>query len=303
MPPLAPPPNSKGILYAVLAYGGWGVIPLYWKLFGKVSPLEVVSHRMIWSLLLLIILIVALRLTGEAWAVLRNWRLTGALLATALLLSVNWGLYVYGVMTEQIVQTSLGYFLNPLVSILFGFVFLKERLTRWQVAAVALAACGVAHYGWHLGQPPWIALGLAVSFGLYGLIRKVVAASPLVGLLVETALMTPVALIIVHGLTTRGEAGFGASTHLTLLFMSAGVITTLPLMWFNSAAKMLPLSMMGFLQYLAPSLQLIIAVLVYKEPFTQREAVSFALIWVAVVIYMSTILRAKGPAVPVPNAD
>jgi chloramphenicol-sensitive protein RarD len=285
------PPSPTGVLYALLAYASWGLLPLYWKPFGSVSPLEIVSHRVIWSLILLAILAIMLRQVDEMRALLRNGKRLAVLAVTASLLSVNWGLFIYGVVSSQVVQTSLGYFLNPLVSILLAFLFLKERLNLVQTLAVLLAACGVAHFGWHLGGMPWIALGLAFSFGLYGLLRKTVGVTPLIGLLVETALMAPAALALIWSLSSQGRAGFGSSKQLTLLFLGAGVVTTLPLLWFNSATKLLRLSTMGFLQYLAPTLQLLVGVIVFKEAFTSREAISFVLIWTAIAVYVCSLLR------------
>lgn len=295
--------SSAGFLYAVLAYASWGVFPIYWKLFGPVSPLEVISHRVIWSLILMFGLVVFSRQLVELRGVLGSLKKVGVLLLTASLLSVNWGIFVYGVVTGQIVQTSLGYFLNPLFSVLLALVFLKERLTRWQVVAVCLATLGVLHFGWHLGHMPWIAIGLAVTFGFYGLLRKIVAVSPLVGLTVETALMAPVALGLIYTLSAHRQAVFGSSGTATLLFLGAGVVTTLPLLWFNNAAKLLPFSTLGFLQYLAPTLQLLCGVVLYREPFTHREAISFLLIWLAIAIFLASLFRKKEAAVPVPNAD
>jgi chloramphenicol-sensitive protein RarD len=266
-----------------------------------VSPLEIVSHRVIWSLVLLAILAVILRQVDEMRAVLRNGKRLAVLVVTASLLSVNWGLFIYGVVSGQVVQTSLGYFLNPLVSILLAFLFLRQRLNLVQMLAVFLAACGVALFAWHLGRLPWI--GLAFSFGLYGLLRKIVAVTPLIGLLVETALMTPPALAIIWSLSSQGRAGFGSSAHLTLLFLGAGVVTTLPLLWFNSATKLLRLSTMGFLQYLAPTLQLLVGVIVFKEAFTRREAISFVLIWTAIGVYLYSLLRCRQYAIPMPDPD
>lgn len=295
--------RSVGLIYAILAYASWGIFPLYWKPFGQVSPLEIVSHRVIWSLILLVVLVLATRQMPEVRAVIRHRRHLAVLLLTAILLSLNWGIFIYGVTSGQVVQTSLGYFLNPLVSIVLGVTFLKERLTRWQTLAVLLASGGVIHFGWHLGHMPWIALSLAVTFGLYGLLRKIVAVSPLVGLLVETALMAPAALGLIAFLSLHSQAGFGSSPHLTWLFLGAGVVTTLPLFWFNSAAKILKLSTMGFLQYLAPTLQLLVGVLVFKEPFTHGEVLSFVLIWAAIAIYVGTHLRSSDASIPIPNAD
>lgn len=267
------------------------------------SPLEIVSHRVVWSLFLLTILAVVFRQLDELRVVLRNRKRLAVLGVTAGLLSVNWGLFIYGVVSGQVVQTSLGYFLNPLVSILLAFVFLKERLNPVQMAAVFLAAWGVGHFGWHLGRLPWIALGLAFSFGLYGLLRKIVAVTPLVGLLVETGLMAPVALALIWTYSTKGWAGFGTSTQLTLLYLGAGVVTTLPLLWFNSAARLLRLSTMGFLQYLAPTLQLLVGVWVFKESFTSREAIAFALIWTGIAVYLCSLLQSRRYAIPTPDPD
>ncbi|HEY5770253.1 MAG TPA: EamA family transporter RarD, partial [Terrimicrobium sp.] len=239
----------------------------------------------------------------EMHAVLRNGKRLAVLVLTASLLSVNWGLFIYGVVSGQVVQTSLGYFLNPLVSILMAFLFLKERLSSMQTVAVVLAACGVLHFGWYLGSLPWIALGLAFSFALYGLLRKIVAVTPLIGLLIETLVMAPAALALIWSLSSEGRAEFGSSTRLTILFLGAGVVTTLPLLWFNSAAKLLRLSTMGFLQYLAPTLQLLVGVIVFEEPFTNREAISFALIWTAIGIYLYSLLRSRKYTVPMPDPD
>lgn len=300
-PPKRPAP--AGFVYALLAYASWGLLPLYWKGFGSASPLEIVSHRVIWSLILLAIFGVIFRQVSEMRSVLRHGRRLGTLVLTASLLSVNWALFIYGVVSGQVVQTSLGYFLNPLVSILLGFVFLKERLTPMQAVAVFLAACGVAHFGLYLGQLPWLALALALTFGLYGLLRKIVAVTPLIGLLVETALMTPLAVAMIWILSSQGHARFGSSAELTGLFLGAGLVTTLPLLWFNTATKLLPLSTMGFLQYLAPTLQLLVGTLIFKEPFTVREAISFILIWTAIALYIFSLLRTRQYVVPTPDPD
>jgi chloramphenicol-sensitive protein RarD len=294
--------SPLGFVYAVLAFVSWGVFPLYWKAFTGVPPWEVLSHRVVWSFLVLAAAVFLLGQLREAWAVVRSGRRTGVLLATAVLLSANWALFIYGVISGQVVQTSLGYFLTPLLNILLGCVFLKERLTRLQTAAVALAVSGVVSYGWHLGRFPWIAVGLAVTFGFYGMFRKMVPVTPLVGLLVETALMTPVALVALFLPSQAGGAVFGQSAGMTALFVGAGVITALPLFWFNSAAKLLPLSTMGFLQFLSPTLQLAVGVLIFHEPFASRELVPFALIWAAIALYLTTLVKNR-PVVMVANPD
>lgn len=286
-----PPRVRHGVLYALLSYGAWGILPVYWKGFGSASPIEVISHRLVWSFVFLGILVAARGGMRECLRILRAPRLIGVLCVTSLLLSANWGLFVLGVNSGRIVESSLGYFINPLFNVLLGCVVLRERLARAQVVAVALAAAGVAVFGWHLGHVPWIAVGLAGTFGFYGLIRKMVPIHPLPGLFMETALITPAATAIAALFVVRGDAHFPGSAGTTLLFVSAGIITAIPLLWFNAAAKILPLTMMGFLQYLAPTLQLLVGVLAYREPFTLRHMLAFGLIWTAIAVFLGTAAR------------
>lgn len=290
------PGISWGALYALLAYGSWGLLPIYWKLFGTVPAVEVLSHRIVWSAVLLI---GVLCLQGRQTEFRQLWQpqRVGALLLTASLLAFNWGLYIYGVNTNRVVETSLGYFINPLVNVLFGFLFLKERLHLGQRVAVLLAGLGVSYFVWQFGTVPWIALGLAFSFALYGLLRKVVPAAPLTGLAVETALVTPVALAILgYGAITQ-TGHWGESGQLNGLFVGCGVITSLPLLWFNNAAKRLRLSTLGFFQYAAPSLQLLLGVFLYQEPFTPTHSITFGLIWIALLLYSITSWRRHKTAV------
>ncbi len=296
------PPNDAnlGSIYALLAYGTWGLLPLYWKMFGSTPAVEVLSHRMIWSLAFLIGILLVQRRLGDLQRLLlwtksdqASPRQVLTLLITASLLSLNWGLYIYGVNSDRVVEASLGYYINPLVTVLLGFVFLKERLYRGQQVAVALAVVGVGYFIWQLGTVPWIALALAVSFAFYGLLRKMVAVAPLVGLAVETLLITPLALLFVGWLAVRGDGHFGTDWPTTLLFIGAGVTTSMPLLWFNNAAKRLKLATLGFFQYLAPSLSLLLGVFVYGEPFTAVHLVTFGCIWTALLLYSVTALRAK----------
>ncbi|HEY9881103.1 MAG TPA: EamA family transporter RarD [Leptolyngbyaceae cyanobacterium] len=291
-PPAASP--SGGPLYAVLAYGAWGLLPIYWKFFHGVPPVEVLSHRMIWSTVFLAGLLLVQQREAEVGQLLRSHKELRILLITALLLTFNWGLYIYGVNTDRVVETSLGYFINPLVSVLLGFLFLKERLTRWQQVAVLLAVVGVVNFVWQFGSVPWIALGLAFSFAFYGLLRKIVPVAPLVGLAVETLLITPVALALVIFWQVEGTGYFGTSWQLAALFMGAGIATSLPLLWFNNAAKRLRLSTLGFFQYLAPSVQLMLGVFLYHESFTLTHAVTFGFIWLALLVYSTTSLGLWG---------
>lgn len=278
--------DGKGVLFALLAYGAWGLFPIYWKGFGAIPAVEVISHRLVWSLVFLTTLSFAFGQLKECWRIFCAPRLLAVLAGTATLLSINWVLFVYGVNSNQVVETSLGYFINPLLTVALGFVILREQLNRWQVLAVVIAASGVLYFGYHLWKVPWIALGIASSFGLYGLLRKMVPVDPLPGLVVETALMTPAAVIILVIIGAKGNSHFLHSANLTALFLGGGVVTAFPLIWFISAAKRLPLSTLGFLQYLAPTLQLLVGVLIFKESFAQREAISFGLIWLAIAIFL-----------------
>jgi chloramphenicol-sensitive protein RarD len=291
--PVSPPPIANiGALYAVLAYTSWGLLPIYWKFFGQVPAVEVLCHRMIWSMVFLAAILIVQQRKSEMSQLWRSPQRVGVLLVTAILLTFNWGLYIYGVNTDRVVETSLGYFINPLVNVLLGFVFLKERLQLSQKLAVALATAGVAYFVWQFGQVPWIALALAFSFAFYGLLRKVVAVAPMVGLAVETLLITPVAIAIVGYWAVTGAGHLGTNPWITLLFVGAGVTTSMPLLWFNNAAKRLRLSTLGFFQYLAPSLQLLLGIFLYHEPFTRSHAVTFGCIWTALLIYsLSSLLR------------
>ncbi|NJN87841.1 MAG: EamA family transporter RarD [Leptolyngbyaceae cyanobacterium SL_7_1] len=294
-PSLPSHPVPSGAVYAILAYGMWGLLPLYWKLFGSTPAVEVLSHRILWSTVFLAGLLLVQGKFHEMEGVWRSPRQLGILLLTATILAGNWGLYIYAVNTDQVIETSLGYYINPLVNVLLGVLFLKERLNRVQTAAVALAAIGVGFFIWQIGTPPWIALTLAVSFGTYGLLRKSAAIAPTIGLAVETLLITPVAIGLLLYWSATGTTHWGESTPLTLLFIGCGVITSLPLLCFNTAAKRLRLSTLGFFQYLAPTLQLLLGVFFYQEPFTSTHLITFALVWSAIALYVSSSLRPRHP--------
>lgn len=281
---------SSGSIYALLAYGAWGLLPVYWKFLGPISAIEVLCHRIIWSLAFLSVMLILQQRQAEVRVLLKSRHSLGLLLITAALLTCNWGLYIYGVNTDRVVETSLGYFINPLLSVFLGFVFLKEPLLRGQQIAVGLAAIGVGYFVWQFGAVPWIALGLALTFAFYGLLRKVVRVPPMVGLAVETLLITPAALILVAYWGVSGAGNFGSSLTLTLLFVGAGIVTSMPLLWFNNAAKRLRLSTLGLFQYLAPSTQLTLGVLLYREPFTATHAITFGFIWTALLLYSTTSL-------------
>jgi chloramphenicol-sensitive protein RarD len=282
--------NSQrlGILYAVLAYGIWGLFPIYWKFLGSIPALEILSHRVIWSSILLLGVLFSYKRGQELIKLLLKPRQFLPLLASASFLAFNWGLYIYGVNSDRIVETSLGYFINPLVSVLLGVVILHERLQWGQWLAVCLATIGVSYSILAAGQVPWIALGLAFSFAIYGLLRKVIIVKPLLGLTVETCLLTPVALIYLA--SSHNSNHFGQNSLITLLLIGCGVVTSVPLFCFNSAVQLLRLSTIGFFQYIAPSLQLIIGIWLYHEPFTKNHVIVFGFIWSALALYSAVSL-------------
>jgi len=292
-PSKSSPVNPLGLLYGFVAYGTWGILPIYWKWLGNVTALEVLCHRMIWSAVFLGLVLGVRRELRSFFRLGQSPRLLLSLLGTATLLACNWGIYIYAVNIDRVVETSLGYFMNPLLSTLLGCVVLGERLTRLQGIAVGLAVLGVGNFIWGFGAVPWFALILASTFALYGLFRKLIPVSPLLGITIETWLLTPLALVWV---SLQPIHAFGSGVRVTLLLCLAGVVTSLPLFCFNSAAKLLPLSTVGFLQYLAPSIQLILGVFLYGEPFTRTHLVSFGLIWIALGIYTAYLLRQTHPS-------
>ena len=277
--------DRGGIIAALCAFGFWGLVPIYYKALQHVGAWEVLAHRVIWSVPLLAVFLV-IRDRGQFWKKLRR-PLTSItwLVFSGLTISINWVVFVWAVANDHILDTSLGYFGTPLVSVLLGYVFLKERLSLLQLVAVIVAATGTLYLAWFLGRPPWIAITLALSFGLYGLLRKRLKVGPMLGLLWETALMFPVALVYLLWLFSNSGLQFiHVSAGTDLLLIGSAFVTVLPLIWFNMAAQKLPLSILGFFQYLAPSMSFLIAVFMYGEAFTTGHAVAFACIWLALAL-------------------
>jgi chloramphenicol-sensitive protein RarD len=276
---------NKGIWYALGAYVLWGLFPIYWKWLHDVPALQLISHRIVWSFILLMIVIIATR----QWTKLRStltWRVLGIYLIAGLLLSVNWLIYVWGVNTEHVVETSLGYFINPLLSVLLGMIFLKERLRPLQWLPVGLAALGVIYLTWTYGSLPWIALSLAFSFGFYGLVKKTSPLGSLFGLTLETGLVFLPALGYLVYVQIVGQGAFGHSGVVPdLLMVGTGIVTAIPLLMFASAARRIPLTMVGIMQYIAPTMQFLLGVLIYKEPFTTTRLIGFSLVWIALVVF------------------
>jgi chloramphenicol-sensitive protein RarD len=281
--------DRRGILLALVAYGTWGLAPIYFKLLEQATPLEVLAHRVIWSAVVLVVLIY---LRGQWVSLLRlNRRQVGWLAVSGGLIAFNWLLYVWAIFEARMLEASLGYFINPLVNVLLGVLYFKEWLRPAQKMALALAALGVVNEVVAVGVVPWMGLALAFSFGFYGLVRKRLALDSAVGLGVETALLLPLALgyLAVTGLAGYGAFGRGAVDELALLAL-AGPVTVLPLVCFAAAALRLPLSVLGFVQYLAPSATLLLAVFVYDEPFRLSQLLTFGCIWLALLIFSSEAL-------------
>lgn len=277
--------RNRGLFYGAIAHTMWGGFPLFWLLLKPASPLEILAHRIVWSLFFVALLLAAGRRFGALRQLLRRPRAVAALAGAAVLMGVNWGTYIYGVNSGQVVQTSLGYFITPLVTVVFAVVVLRESLRRVQWVAVGLGGLSVALLTADYGRPPWIALTLGVCFGGYGLLKKAAGSGAVEGLAVETAVLAGPALgwiawLGVHDTSTFNSEGTG---HALLLLMS-GIVTTVPLIFFGAAAVRLPLTTMGMLQYLAPVLQLLIGVVVLREPMPAMRLAGFALVWSAILV-------------------
>ena len=295
-------PARYGVACGIAAYGLWGLIPLYFKAVAHVAPVEVIAHRAAWSFAVLAALVLVLGRGRETWRNLRSSKLMLLLGLSTLLIAANWLIFIYAVESRQLVQASLGYFINPLVNVLLGVAFLRERLRTAQTASIGLAGVGVAILAGLVGALPWIALALALTFGFYGLLRKIMPVDGLAGLTVETLLMTPVALAYLGYLGLTAEGGRDLVTW--LLLMLSGPVTTVPLLFFVAAARRLRLATLGILQYLAPSLQFLLAVVAFGEPFSSAQLLSFGCIWTAILIYTLDALRAaQRPAIAVLEPD
>jgi chloramphenicol-sensitive protein RarD len=277
---------KKGVWYAAGAYVAWGLFPVYWKQVDRLPAIEVIGHRILWSFLTLAALI-AFTDHRKAFKVTElSRRVVLIYTASAVLISINWFTFVWAVNSGFVVETSLGYFINPLVSVLFGVVLLRERLRPLQWLAIALAAAGVAYLSVVHGSIPWIALVLAVSFGSYGLLKKTAPLGAVDGLTVETGLLFLPALGYLWYLEAAGYGAFLRGTgFVQAVLVGAGPVTTIPLLLFASAARRIPLSLIGVLQYIAPSLQFLFGVLLYREPFTRAQLVGFGLVWSALLVF------------------
>lgn len=285
--------SRAGLVYGLSAFLIWGLVPLYFNLLRRVSALEIIAHRVLWSVVLLFVLLRLSRGFAAFRALARTPRRMAGLALSAALVTGNWLTFVWAVNAGRVLETSLGYFITPQVNILLGFVFLGERLRPAQWLAVALAVAGVANEVVLLGQLPWISLVLAATFGSYGLLRKRIAIDPLTGLFVETLLAAPVAVAYLAFLTATGRLAFGhVGRGLDVLLVLLGVVTAVPLMFFAAGAQRLRLVTVGFLQYLAPTMTFLLAVFVYGEPLGWARGLTFVFIWAGIVIYLVEGLRA-----------
>lgn len=282
--------ERSGVLWAVTAYLIWGVLPVYWKSLAHVSSMEILLGRIVWAFILTLLLILLLRNGPDLWHDLKTlWRTQKSfwsLFAASILISGNWFIYIWAVNEGYLVQTSLGYYMNPLVSVLLGIIFLKEKLTSAQKIAFLLAVIGVTVLTISYGKFPWIAFLLAISFAVYGLVKKQIALDALRGLTIETFFITPIALVFYISLFLKGEAAFlhiDLKTDVLLIF--TGVVTALPLVLFAKGAQRMPLYMVGFLQYIAPTIMLFLGVVVYGETFGKTELLAFSFIWLALILF------------------
>ncbi|HVF38221.1 MAG TPA: EamA family transporter RarD [Sphingomicrobium sp.] len=280
-----------GLFYGLAAYGLWGVMPIYFKWLQAVPAVDIVAHRIIWSLVVLVALVTLVKAWGEVRGAVRHRKTLALLFLTSLLIGTNWLLYVYAINSGHILAGSLGYYLNPLANIVMGRFILKERLSWLQWAAVAIAAGGIAVLAAGALGTLWISLTLCFSFATYGLLRKIIHVESLAGLTIETTLLFPVALVWLLTGGATGRAMLGPDGGETALLMAAGIVSTVPLLCFTAAARRLPYSTVGMLQFLAPTLQFLLAVAVYGEAFTSAHAIAFGCIWTALILYVASIVR------------
>lgn len=289
---------KQGIFFGLAAYVLWGILPVYWKALELVSPFEILSSRFMWSCVFVFLLIIFQKkwplFAKEVKLVFSNVKTGAAMVAAGITISFNWGTFIWAVNNGHIVETSMGYYINPLVSILFAVVFLRERLDKMQLAVITCAFIGVASMVYSFGKIPWVSLTLAFTFALYGLLKKILPVSALTSIMLETLLITPLALVYEYSLWQQGVS-FYASGNLQVIMMltGAGVVTAIPLLLFTAGARLLPLKIIGFLQYISPTLTLLIGVFVYNEAFTASHLLAFGWIWAALLLFIVSQLRSN----------
>lgn len=286
------PDTKQGVLFAITAYCFWGLIPLFFKALGAAGPGEILAHRIIWSVIILAALLKLLGKFDDFLATLKSLRRLAPLALSSFLISVNWLIFIWAINSERILETSLGYYINPLVSVFLATMVLKEKLSKLQLIAIAIAGIGVLNQLLLFGQTPWVALTLAFSFGGYGLVRKKINVDPFVGLAVETSLLLPISVVYLVVLQSSGEGVF-LQRDLTLdsLLVLSGAVTAFPLIVFAAAARRLTLTALGLFQYIAPSVSFMLAIFLYAEPFGLPEVITFVLIWMALAVFCIDSLK------------
>lgn len=278
--------SRSGLTYGVAAYLTWGIIPIYWPLLDPASPYEVLAHRITWTTVLCVGLVAVTRKWRQLLAIVRNPRMIRVLAVASILISYNWGLYIWAIINNHVIETSLGYFINPLVTVLVGVIVLGENLRRWQWVAVGLGAVAVLVLAVDNGRPPWIALTLAMSFAAYGFLKKQAQLGTIEALTVETSIVVPFSLGYLVFLGTTGALAFGgAGVGHTLLLMSTGIVTALPLLLFGAAATRLSLTTIGLLQYTAPIMQFILGLTYFGETMSTARWIGFVLVWCGLVVF------------------
>ncbi|WP_400163123.1 EamA family transporter RarD [Brevibacillus sp. TJ4] len=289
---------KRGILYAVIAYLAWGLLPLYWNLFQSMGALEILAHRIVWSFVFVAVILTISRRWRQLRSSLPDIKSKIAMLVCSLTISANWLIFIWAVTNGKVMETSLGYYMNPLISVFFGVLFLKERLSKGQWTALGLAGVGVLYLTFQYGVFPWVALSLALTFALYGLAKKMLRMDGIIGVTLETLLVTPIALLYLGMLQTQGtDVAWSMDGWKIVLLTLSGAATALPLMWFAEATKTLPLSTIGFIQYLSPTMSLITAVFLFGEPFTVTHLISFTCIWSALVVFTVSSMRKRAGSV------
>lgn len=287
--------EKEGVLYAALSYVIWGFFPIYWKLIQNVTSGEVLAQRVFWSFVFMVVLLMITKkwLTFVKFVkeMVKQPKMFWSLFTASVLISVNWGVFIWAVNAGRILETSLGYYINPLISVLLGVIVLKERLSVAQIFACLLAGIGVLTLALHFGAVPWVSLSLALSFGLYGLAKKMIKAESAIGLTLETMMMAPIALGYLLYMMMKSQSQFFVSGPTALLLIGGGVATALPLLFFAKGAQKVSLSMLGILQYIAPSLSLMVGVFLYHETFTKAHLLAFIFIWSALIIYTLSVTK------------
>ena len=280
------PQQTSGLIAGIAAFTTWGLVPVYWKLLRFVPASDILAHRFVWTSVFMVLLLSWQRRWPEVLANLRSRRTALFCAGSGLAIAINWFVFIWAVNADHVLETSLGYFMTPLVNVLFGAIFLRERLSRAQLLSVLLATGAVLCLTFGFGRAPWVALTLCFSFGTYGLLRKVSGAAPVPGLFLETTTIVPLALgwLLFAAQTPRTSFGL-ATPRLSLLLISTGIVTGVPLLWFAHAARNLRLTTLGFLQYLAPSCTFVLGIFAFHEPFRREQLITFVLIWIALVIF------------------